>query len=181
MMMRVGLVLISIVAVGCGVVRSEPGEPDACAACAACAAQNVTWASGASSCTAATADALDPGATVMLTDSTPSDTGTITATCSGGKLLLSAGICEPPKVFSVGNASGCINGYCAGTVSGQCGVADPKRATALCVYKGYATMTAYQTQAGPNGGQECSADGSSCFTNFNPSCNIVLSSVTCIH
>lgn len=116
----------------------------------------------------------------MLTDSTPSDTGTIIATCSNGKLLLSAGLCEPPKVFSVGNPSGCINGYCKAG-SGQCGVASPQLAKALCVYKGYATATAYQTQPGPDGGKECLADGSGCFTNLNPSCNIVFSSVTCIH
>jgi hypothetical protein len=60
-------------------------------------------------------------------------------------------------------------------------VPDPNKADAICVVKGYAAATAWQTMPGPNGIRQCHADGTSCFINANPSCNIVFSSVTCRH
>jgi hypothetical protein len=161
--------------------KTDDGElPGAGLADAPCEAQEVDWSAGSASCTAS-APRLDPGATQTLTDETADDTGRVVVTCRGGKLVLSRVVCAAPKVFDVDSPTGCINGSCEAVVPNNCGQADPTKATAFCVAKGYTTSTAFTKTAGPNGGQECSADGTSCFTNANPTCNIVFSSVTCRH
>jgi hypothetical protein len=154
--------------------------PDAGVARGPCAAQAATWTVGASSCTAMTGD-LEEGATQALTDSTPDDTGSVTVTCGGGQLTYSLAVCEPPKEFDVDNPTGCGDGYCKGAVGGQCGVPDATKATAFCVFNHYAAYTTFKTGPGPNNARQCSADGTGCFTNANPTCNIILTSVTCRH
>jgi len=165
---------------GAAVSTTEAALPDAEAPSGPCEAQSATWTVGSSSCTAMT-DLLEDGATQALKDSTPDDTGSVTVTCVGGKLSYSGAICEPPVEFDVDNPRGCINGYCKGVVSGKCGMPDPTKATAFCVFKGYADYTTFKTGAGVDGAQQCSADGTGCFTNQNASCNIILTSVTCHH
>ena len=153
---------------------------DAQAPSGPCAAQTASWTVGGSSCTAATS-LLSDGASATLTDSTPDDTGSVTVICVAGKLTYSGAVCEPPKVFDVNSPTGCINGYCKGVIGGQCGQPDPTKATAFCVFKGYAAYTTFETGPGVVNARQCSADGTGCFTNANASCNIILTSVTCRH
>jgi hypothetical protein len=109
------------------------------------------------------------------------DTGSVTVACFEGKLTLTNAVCEPPQEINVGSATSCGAGFCSAAVNGHCGEPDPAKADAVCVAKGYAAATTYQTMAGPNGGRECRADGSGCFVNASPTCNIVFKTVTCRH
>jgi hypothetical protein len=172
-------------------VETDPDDPsaakteaapltDAGATDTACAAQSVTWTVGSSSCTA-NAARVEEFATQKLRDETPEDTGSVTVTCFEGRLTVSNAVCEPPKVIDVGTAGGCGTGYCMAAVAGNCGVPDPAKADAVCVAKGYAAATTYQTMPGPVRALQCHADGSGCFANANPSCNIVFTTVTCRH
>lgn len=145
----------------------------------ACDAQEVAWTVGGASCSASSGVTLAHGATRVISDSTPDVTGQVTISCSNGALVQSGAACEAPVTFDVGNAAGCVGGYCSAAVGGQCGVADAAKATAICVFKGFAAHTTFATASGPTGVNQCSADGSGCFVNANASCNIVFTSVTC--
>jgi hypothetical protein len=146
-----------------------------------CAPQDVPWISGQFSCTAKLTQTLQDGASTTLTDSTLDETGKATVTCQGGKLVVSNGTCEMPVKLDLMNPPGCGSGYCEAAISGSCGAADTKKATAVCVAHGYTAFTAYTMANGPNGARQCAADGTSCFTNQNPQCNTIFSSVTCQH
>jgi hypothetical protein len=147
---------------------------------APCATQTVAWtpAGGGSTCTA-NADALADGEAKTLTASESDRTGKVTVTCSQGRLALSGATCASPTTFDVNSATGCINGYCKAVLSGNCGTPDPAKAAAFCIFKGFTAATTFTTRDGPNGVRQCSPDGTGCFVNANPSCNIVFASVTC--
>jgi hypothetical protein len=145
-----------------------------------CGPQNVTWTVDTASCAATLDTVLQPGVTLTLTDTTGDATGKVTVACEDGKVAITASTCELPKQFDVGTNTGCINGYCAAATSGKCGVPDANRATAFCVFKGYTKHIDFKTMPGPNGARQCAPDGQGCFTNANPGCNIVFSSVTCV-
>jgi hypothetical protein len=144
-----------------------------------CPTQDFTWNSGASSCTASSGDALAPGASRDIVDSTVSDTGKVTITCINGALVPSNVICEPPKTFDVSGPTGCVHGYCDAASTAGCGIPDPKRATDICVLKGYADQISFTKAPGTNSSQ-CNANGTACYQSAN-ACNVILTSVTCRH
>jgi len=145
-----------------------------------CDSQTVTWSAGASSCSASSGNAMDPGASQLITDSVGPETGTVTITCTGGTLIVTNPICVPPQVIDVHSPTGCVHGYCSAAISGVCGSSDPNKATAICKFKGYNVCSASTITSGPLTA-ECNADGSSCFQNANSSCNTVFNTVTCTY
>jgi hypothetical protein len=159
---------------------ADAGDASVDTAPAQCDPQTVTWSAGASSCSAPSGSALAPGASQLITDSVGPETGTVTITCTAGALTLANAICVPPQVIDVHSPTGCVHGYCSAAISGVCGSSDPAKATAICKFKGYNTLTASTITSGPLAA-ECNADGSSCFQNANSSCNTVFSTVTCTY
>jgi hypothetical protein len=163
-----------------GIPDADAGTVADGAAPSGCAKQNVTWSADASMCSAS-ADELDEGASEIVTDSELDDTGTVKVTCTGGQLVTSGVVCEPPHLFDLNSATACGGGYCGAAVPKSCGTPDVSVAKEICILKGYADVTTYETEQVPNGSKECTADGSFCSTSQNSQCNIVWKTVTCKH
>ncbi len=62
-----------------------------------CTGGTQNWTQGAANCTGSVAD-LDDGASAVVSDSTPTDTGSVTVTCNGGVLSQSGAICATAAV-----------------------------------------------------------------------------------
>jgi type II secretory pathway pseudopilin PulG len=125
-----------------------------------CAAQTVNWSVGGYSCTG-TSVLLNNGSSAVVTDSTVTDTGKVTTTCTSGVLVHSGQICTAPVAFNVNTATGCISGYCYYDVP-----SGPANATAICQVKGYNDYTALTSTYGPpssDGIQICWANGTGCW------------------
>jgi hypothetical protein len=150
-----------------------------------CSEQDVTWTVDAASCSAPSGTALEAGAQLTLDDHDTSDpgkdTGKVTVTCSGGALVPSSAVCEPPRKFNLSSASACGNGFCMGVTPGQCGVPSPDRAKAICVKKGYVDQTGFDTSPSTPGTNLCLADGVTCAVTANGPCNIIFTAVFCRH
>lgn len=79
--------------------------------------------------------------------------------------------------INVDAANGCVNGYCACNMG--YGEVNPASGTAICQYRGYASMTGMSTRAGVRGHVHCtSPNGTGCFVNQNP-INLVCTTVSC--
>lgn len=165
---------------GAALGDSAPLQDDANADARAtdCPTQLVTWTVGVRTCSVTSGGLMAPDASKKLTDSVPTDTGFVTVNCLGGVLVRSGAVCVTPQVVDVRGPTGCVNGYCT-AAAGECGVADPNAATAICVAKGFAAQTTFTTMEGPDGANQCGATGGGCFVNANPTCNIVFETVTC--
>ena len=146
-----------------------------------CQAQQVDWTVDGGSCSAAFDGNLDAGGGVTLDDHELSDTGRVTVTCSGGALVLSDAVCEPPRKFNLSSPTACGNGFCMGVTPGQCGVPDPDRAKAICVKKGYVDQTGFDTAPSTPGTNLCLADGVTCAVTQNATCTIIFTAVFCRH
>jgi hypothetical protein len=146
-----------------------------------CPAQVVTWqGDGGSTCEVALEAGVAAGDSIALNDPVVPDTGNATAVCGNGTFTLSSTICEPPRRFDVSGPTGCVRGYCEAVVGGQCGVPDPKKAKAICVFEGYADEVGYDTLNGVPNSTQCLAGGTSCYTSL-ATCNIMFTMVQCRH
>jgi hypothetical protein len=163
------------------ILPSDAGPP----ADLGCDEQDFTWTVDAASCSAPSGAALDAGSQVTLDDHDTTDpgkdTGKVTVTCSGGVLVPSGAVCEPPRKFNLSSSTACGNGFCMGVTPGQCGVPSPDRAKAICVKKGYADQTGYDTAPSTVGTNLCLADGVTCAVTQNGPCNIIFTAVFCRH
>ncbi|MBK6692855.1 MAG: hypothetical protein IPG50_11735 [Myxococcales bacterium] len=110
---------------------------------------------------------MAPDASKKPTDSVPTDTGFVTVNCLGGVLVRSGAVCVTPQVVDVRGPTGCVNGYCS-AAAGECGVADPNAATAICVAKGFATQTTFTTMEGARRGQPVWSDRRRLFRQRQP-------------
>jgi hypothetical protein len=147
-----------------------------------CPAQTVSWTTGSVVCSVSSGTVLAAEQQRTIRAATVDAAGKVTITCTRGVLVKSTPTCELPVTIDLSSAAACENGYCSAVTDvGACGVVDETLANAICVTKGYGSAQARTTALNATGDLQCAADGTACFVSDNVNCNVIFTSVTCVH